>query len=120
MRLFLFFWKRFDGTLQAVSSKNIKTRVSGRFEHDKRQKTTEVHTEEEEFILIQFKFKIKTFRGENMASIFEIILNAMMIGLGSGIGSAVGVYFANKTIIKNLEMMEKIVNKFKEKNKKNK
>ena len=39
-------------------------------------------------------------------SVFDVILNASITGLGSGAGVAIGTYFAQKTLIENLEKLK--------------
>lgn len=41
-----------------------------------------------------------------MTTIIEIIINAIAPAVGSGIGTAIGIYFANKALIKNIESLE--------------
>lgn len=40
---------------------------------------------------------------------FEIILTALITGVGSGAGVAVGTYFAQKTILKQMQKFEEKV-----------
>jgi predicted choloylglycine hydrolase len=46
-----------------------------------------------------------------MNEYLQIVLTATVTGLGTGLGMAIGTYFANKALIQNLEKIAKTINK---------
>lgn len=40
-------------------------------------------------------------------NLFVTILNACILGLGTGLGSTIGAYLSNKVVVKHLESIEK-------------
>ncbi len=49
-----------------------------------------------------------------MTEYFEIVLNALFLGFGTGTGIAIGTYFVNKALIQNIERIVDAVKNNKE------
>lgn len=39
-------------------------------------------------------------------NLFVVVLNACILGLGTGLGSTIGAYLSNKVVVKHLERIE--------------
>jgi hypothetical protein len=44
-----------------------------------------------------------------MTDYFQIILTAMLTGIGTGLGIAIGTYFANKALFQNFERIIEVL-----------